>query len=140
MNNRILQHGFILILLALLTGFLLPLAQLPRLGLSAHTIGLLGGTLLIAIGAIWSRFSLSSRQSKLMYWAWVYSSYANWLGCLIGAMTGAGRMTPISSGGLEAGELPEAIVAFLLVSVAISSLVAVALSLWGLARNDQAAA
>ena len=40
MNRRIIRHGFVLILIALVTGFLLPAMKIPRLGLSAHTIGI----------------------------------------------------------------------------------------------------
>ncbi|MBZ2189255.1 hypothetical protein K8B33_09115 [Alcanivorax sp. JB21] len=135
MNRRIIRHGFILILIALVTGLLLPAMQIPRLGLSAHTIGILSGVLLIGIGAIWSAFSLSARQALVMYWGWVYSSYANWLGCLIGAFAGAGQMTPLASSGVKADTWAEATVAVLLISVAITSLVAVALSIWGLRRH-----
>ena len=132
MNRRIIRHGFILIFIALLTGFLLPAMQIPRLGLSAHTIGILSGVLLIGIGAIWSMFSLSARQLFVMYWGWVYSSYANWLGCLVGAFAGAGKMTPVASSGVSEDASAEAIVAVLFISVAITSIVAVALSIWGL--------
>lgn len=132
MNRRIIRHGFILIFLALVTGFLLPAVQIPRLGLSAHTIAILSGTLLIAIGAIWANFNLSVRQLQVIYWTWVYSSYANWLGCLVGAFTGAGEMTPVASAGAKGGATAEAVVAALLISVAVTSLVAVALSIWGL--------
>lgn len=132
MNKAIIKHGFILILLALIGGFFLPAMTVPRLGLSAHTIGVLSGVLLIAIGAIWPIFELSSRQLKVMYWGWVYSSYANWLGCLVGAFTGAGKMTPIAASGAQGGVAAEMVVMALLVSVAITSLVAVALSIWGL--------
>ena len=132
MNRKIIRHGFVLILLALITGFLIPTTEIPRLGLSAHTIGILSGALLIAIGAVWPLFNLGSGQSASMYWCWVYSSYANWLGCLVGAFTGAGRMTPISSAGREAGDAAEIVVAVLLVSVAITALVGASLAIWGL--------
>ena len=132
MNRRIIRHGFILILIALVTGFLLSAVQIPRLGLSAHTIAILSGVLLIGIGATWKVFNLSTRQLRVMYWCWVYSSYANWLGCLVGAFTGAGQMTPVASSGAKGDTGAEAIVAVLLISVAITSLVAVALSIWGL--------
>ena len=135
MNRPIIRHGFVLILLALLTGFLLPAAEIPRLGLSAHTIAILSGVLLIGVGAVWPLFQLSARQCQVMYWTWVYSSYANWLGCLIGAFTGAGRMTPVASSGMEAGAVAEAVVAALLLSGALTSLVAVGLSIWGLRRG-----
>ena len=135
MNKGIIRHGFILILLALVGGLFLPSMAVPRLGLSAHTIGVLSGVLLIAIGAIWPIFALSSRQLQVMYWGWVYSSYANWLGCLVGAFTGAGKMTPIAASGAQGGMAAEAVVMALLVSVAITSLVAVVLSILGLRQS-----
>lgn len=135
MNRNIIRHGFVLILLSLVGGLLLPAMSIPRLGLSAHTIGLLSGVLLIALGAIWPVFRLSVRQLRVMYWSWVYSSYANWLGCLVGAFTGAGKMTPLASSGAQAGALAETIVAALLISVAVTALMAVVLSLVGLSKR-----
>lgn len=132
MNNNIIRHGFILIALALVFGIFIPTMEVPRLGLSAHTIGVLSGVLLIALGAIWQQFSLSVHQLRLMCWAWLYSSYANWLGCLIGAIFGAGNATPVASGEYVGTPLVENIVTTLLVSVAAASLIAVSLSIWGL--------
>ena len=135
MNRNIIRHGFVLILLSLVGGLLLPAMSIPRLGLSAHTIGLLSGVLLIVLGAIWPVFRLSVRQLRVMYWSWVYSSYANWLGCLVGAFTGAGKMTPLASSGAEAGAVAETVVAALLISVAVTALMAVVLSLVGLSER-----
>ena len=132
MNRRMVRHGLVLILLALISGFFVSATAIPRLALSAHTIGVLGGALLIALGAIWRHFSLSPLQGQVMTWTWLYSSYINWLACLAGAVLGAGRMTPIAAAGVAASELSEGIVSFLFASVAVTSLVAVGLSLWGL--------
>lgn len=132
MNRSIIRHGFLLILAALVSGLFISAMRIPRLGLSAHTIGLLSGILLIALGAIWHQFSLSPRQEAVMYWSWLYSSWVNWLGCLIGAVLGAGRMTPVAAAGVVASPSAESLVAFLLMSVALLSFVAVGLSLWGL--------
>lgn len=132
MNNNAIRHGFILIALALIFGVFIPSMEVPRLGLSAHTIGVLSGVLLIALGAVWQQFSLSAHQLLVLYWAWLYSSYANWLGCLVGAIFGAGDATPVASGGYIGTPVVENIVTTILLSVAISSLVAVALSIWGL--------
>lgn len=140
MNRAIVRHGLVLVLLALLTGFAVPVMALPELGLSAHVIGVLSGALLVAIGAVWPLFDLSDGQRAAMYWGWVYSSYANWLGCLIGGLTGAGRMTPVAAAGQEGAPLAEAVVMVVLVSVAISALVAVVLSIIGLRRVEPAAA
>lgn len=137
MNTGAIRHGFILIALALIFGIFIPSMEVPRLGLSAHTIGVLSGVLLIALGAVWQQFSLSSQQLLLLYWAWLYSGYINWLGCLIGAIFGAGNTTPVASGDYVGSPAIETLVTILLFSVAVSSLLAVGLSIWGLrARSD----
>lgn len=137
MNNSAIRHGFILIALALVFGFFIPSMEVPHLGLSAHTIGVLSGVLLIALGAVWQQFSLYPGQLLAMYWAWLYSSYVNWLGCLIGAIFGAGNMTPIASGDYMGTAAIENIVTFLLMSVGVSSLIAVGLSIWGLRASGK---
>ena len=139
MSQRMIRHGFMLILVALISGMFVPSMTIPRLGLSAHTIGVLGGVLLIALGAIWSRFSLSARQHQIMYWSWLYSAYVNWLGCLVGAILGAGRTTPVASAGLLGSASAEIAVAILLGSVAVASFVAVGLALWGLRTAESGA-
>lgn len=140
MNKSITKHGFILILLALVSGLFVSAMEIPRLGLSAHTIGILSGVLLIAIGAIWQQFSLSAGQFKILYWSWLYSSYVNWLGCLVGAIFGAGKTTPVASAGVIGPETAEAAVAIMLGSVALASFIAVGFSLWGLRANANTAA
>jgi hydroxylaminobenzene mutase len=132
MNVQLLRHGFILILLALAGGLFIPAMAVPRLGLSAHTIGVLSGVLLIVLGAVWAQFRLSARQTRLHYWAWLYSSYINWFACLLGGTLGAGRTTPLASAGYNGTPLMEGTVTALLVSVAVASFIAVGLSLWGL--------
>ncbi len=137
MNRSIIRHGFILILIALVSGLFVPVMPIPRLGLSAHTIGVLSGILLISIGAIWQQFTLSLRQTQVIYWSWLYSSYVNWLGCLVGAIFGAGEFTPLASAGVVGSQVAEASVAILLSSVALTSFIAVGLSLWGLRSSER---
>lgn len=83
MNICLLRHAFVLILLSLIGGLLIPAMNIPRLGLSAHTIGVLGGVLLLAMGVIWLHFQLSPTQSTWLKWSWLYSSYINWLACTL---------------------------------------------------------
>lgn len=135
MTRRLIRHGFILILIALVSALFIPAMPIPRLGLSAHTIGILSGVLLIAVGSIWTQFSLSPRQTQILYWSWLYSSYVNWLGCLLGAVLGAGKATPLASAGTVGSSDAEAVVGLLLGSVALASFIAVGLSLWGLRSN-----
>jgi hydroxylaminobenzene mutase len=82
MERRLIRHGFILIAVALLSGLVIPAAKIPRLALSAHTIGGMSGILLIVVALVWQRFNLTDRQRRTKYWAWLYSSYVNWLAIL----------------------------------------------------------
>lgn len=132
MNRPMMQHGFVLILLALLTGFLVPSATLPGLALSAHTIGITGGTLLVAIGATWQHIDLADKSKRLLFWGWLYAIYGNWLGCVVGAILGAGKATPIASAGAITGPAGEMTVLVLLISSGIAALAAVGLSIYGL--------
>lgn len=132
MNVSLFRHAFFLILLSLVGALFIPMMVIPRLGLSAHTVGLLSGTLLIAIGAIWPYFHLSILQEALLKWSWLYAGYANWLGCLAGALLGAGQTTPVASAEVVGSDFAEGIVAVLLGSVAVVSFVAVGLALWAL--------
>ena len=135
MNISLFRWAFWLILLSLIAAFFVPAAAIPRLALSAHTIGMMSGVLLIAVGAIWPHFRLSVTQQQCLKWSWICAGYANWLGCLVGAVFGAGRTTPLAAGGLEGGVAAEAAVLILLGSVGIASLLAAGLSLWGLRRS-----
>lgn len=139
MNRSIVRYGFVLILLALVSGLFVQAMPIPRLGLSAHTIGILSGALLIAIGAVWPLFVLSARQQQVMFWSWLYSSYVNWLGCLVGAVAGAGKATPVASGGVIGPAAAEAVVGVMLLSVAAASFIAIGLSIFGLRPGTAAA-
>lgn len=132
MNTNLFRHGFVLILLSLIGGLFIPTMAVPRLGLSAHTIGILSGVLLISIGSIWSHFQLSNSQALVLKGSWLYASYVNWLACFVGAILGTGQTTPVASGGLVGTPMAEGIVGTLLISVVIASFIAVSLSLWGL--------
>jgi (hydroxyamino)benzene mutase len=131
MNRLQIQLGFVLVLLALLTGFVIPELRNPRLGLAAHTVGITGGLLLIALGALASSFSLGRRASAVMRWSWTYAAYANWFGSLAGGITGASRLTPIAGAGTNGEAMAEAIVAFFLLSLAFAAVGGTILAIWG---------
>ena len=52
-THRLLQAGFVLFLLGLLTGFIIPAAQIPRMALSSHLEGIMNGSFLFALGLCW---------------------------------------------------------------------------------------
>ena len=132
-----LRLGFVLILLALLTGLTFPFLATPRLGLSAHLAGISGGLVLIALGMLAGTFELGARARRVMMWSWIYAAYANWFACLLAAATGASRLTPIAGAGGSGGALAESIVALLLQSLALAAIVGTVLAIAGLRRSDR---
>lgn len=139
MNRRQIQLGFVLILLSLLGGFGMPFFVNPRLGLAAHVVGITGGLVLIAIGALAGSFALGTRAANVMMGTWVYAAYANWVASVIGAMTGASRLTPIAGAGTAGNPLAETVVAFLLQSLAVAAIVGTSLAVWGFRKRSVAA-
>src|SRR5262249_25247873 len=53
-RRRLVWHGMFLFLLGLLTGFVEQNVANPRMGLAAHLEGVMNGTFLVALGAIWT--------------------------------------------------------------------------------------
>jgi (hydroxyamino)benzene mutase len=135
MNRLQIQLGFVLILVALCTGFGMPLFVNPRLGLAAHIVGITGGLVLIALGALARSFALGKRAANVMMWTWVYAAYANWLACLTGAITGASRFTPIAGAGTTGDVLAETIVAFLLQTLAVAAVIGTSLAVYGFRKS-----
>lgn len=134
MDRRLFQLGFLLLLLAFLTGIAVPGLRVPRLALAAHIAGLLGGILLLVLGVVVPRLTLGPALANVHRASWVYATYANWLACLLGALTGASGLTPLAGAGHAGSALAERVVALLLVSLSLAALLAASLALWGLRR------
>ncbi|HEX2060701.1 MAG TPA: hydrogenase [Thermoanaerobaculia bacterium] len=137
-NRLQIQLGFVLILLALVTGFGMPLYTSPRLGLAAHIVGITGGLVLIAIGALARLFALGTRAAAVMMWSWAYAAYANWVASLLGAITGASRLTPIAGAGTSGDPLAEAVVSFLLQSLSVAAIAGTVLAIYGFRKKTEA--
>jgi hydroxylaminobenzene mutase len=133
-HRPFVAHGLILALLGLMTGLIGPNLALPRLGLAAHTVALLGAALLFGLAACWPVFRLSERTRRSMAALWLVALYTNWAGCLLGAAAGAGRLTPLAARGAEGPAWAELAVAGLLGSGSLAAFAAVALGLKGLRR------
>jgi len=138
MNRLQIQLGFTLILIGLVSGLGMPLYTSPRLGLAAHLVGISGGLVLIVLGALAKSFLLGRRASAVMMWSWVYAAYANWVASLLGAITGASRMTPIAGAGTKGGALAENVVSFFLTSLAIAAIIGTVLAVRGF-RSERTA-
>lgn len=137
LEQRLLQLGFLLLLLGLLTGFAIPLLSSPRMGLSSHLQGVLNGVLLILLGLVWSRLRLSQGARRLTFGLAIYGTFANWLATLLAAIWNAGTMIPIASGGAQSGPLQEAVISFLLLSLSFAMVALCGLLLWGLRHGSR---
>ena len=132
--RRFMQFGAFLFLLGLASGLITGAMSNPRMGLSAHLEGVMNGTFLLAVGAIWRHVSLSSRLQSVTFWTFVYGTVVNWLSIQLAALWGTGRMTPLAAPGREALGWQEAIVTFGLISITVAMLLGSALLLVGLMR------
>jgi hydroxylaminobenzene mutase len=107
----------------------------PRLGLSAHTIAIISGILIVMVGMIWDRLNLGATLRKVLVWSWLYMGFMNWFATLLGAISGASMLTPIAGAGTSGTPMYENIVFVLFNTVALASFVGVIIILWGL-RGD----
>ena len=78
-------HGMCLFVLGLLTGFPEQHFANVRMGLAAHLEGLMNGTFLIALGAIWTHVRFAPVTKTIAFWTGLYGAYVNWLITLLAA-------------------------------------------------------
>jgi hydroxylaminobenzene mutase len=87
-KRRLLWHGMFLFLIGLLTGLAEQKFNNPRMGLAAHLEGVMNGTFLVALGAIWTEVRLSPRPRAAAYWSALYGTYVNWAVTTLAAIFG----------------------------------------------------
>lgn len=97
-QRRLIWHGMFLFLMGLLVGLAEGQVANPRMGLAAHLEGLMNGTFLIALGAVWSFVKLSPMLTTLTFWTVLYGTYANLFVTTLAAILGASAMSPITGG------------------------------------------
>jgi hydroxylaminobenzene mutase len=132
-GHRLLQAGALLFLLGLLLGLLVPRFALPRLGLSAHLLGIMQGIFLLVLGMLWTRLSFTPLQSRIACVLAIYGCFAAWTANVCGAVWGAGgSMMPLATGGVVGSALQEGVIKILLRSGAVALVAAAVLVLWGL--------
>lgn len=132
-GHRLLQLGALLFLAALLVGLIVPKFAVPRLGLSAHLLGLLQGIFLMVLGLLWPRLLVTAATGRVGVFLIVYGSFAAWTANLLAAVWGAGNaMLPIAAGTAHGTSIEEGVIAIALRSAAVSLIGAAILVLWGL--------
>ena len=106
-----------------------------RMALSAHLEGVMNGTFLIALGAIWGHVELPPRVEKAARWSALYGTYSNWLFTTLGAAMGTAAANQILSQRHHGKPWQERVAGAGFRSVTIAIFSAVALILCGLGRR-----
>jgi hydroxylaminobenzene mutase len=107
-----------------------------RMALSAHLEGVMNGTFLVALGAIWTEVRLSPLAKATAYWTALYGTYVNWLSTTFAAAFGTAAANPILSAGHHGEPWQENLAAAGFLSLAVSIIASSLLVLWGLRRRN----
>jgi hydroxylaminobenzene mutase len=134
-NRRLMFHGMCLFLLGLLTGFVEQHFANVRMGLAAHLEGLMNGTFLVALGAIWAHVRLSPSATAIAFWTALYGTYLNWLMTILAAVFGTAALSPITGTGHSGLPWQESFVTIGFMSVGIAIIVSSVLVIWGLRKK-----
>jgi hydroxylaminobenzene mutase len=103
------------------------------MALSSHLEGVMNGTFLLILGAIWHRLRLGPRSQRTAFWLAAYGTFANWGTTLVAAMWGAGEsMMPLAAAGHTGTSAQEMLIAVGLVSLSLAMMVVCPIVLWGL--------
>jgi hydroxylaminobenzene mutase len=138
--RRLAVLGVALLLAGMVTGLLIALMPNPRLGLSAHLAGAMGGIMLIALAAIWPRVALGRRGQAWAFGLLSFGNVANWATVLVAASWGAGATSmPLAGKGMAGAPWQENLIAAALLALSVAVLAGLALTLRGLlAQPDKA--
>ena len=137
-NRRLMWHGMFLFLIGLLTGFAETHFANVRMGLAAHLEGVMNGTFLVALGAVWNEVRLAPRAKAIAYWTALYGTYVNWFITTLAAVFGTGALSPVTAAGRSAPAWQEKLVTVGFLTVGLSIIAASLLALWGLRARAMA--
>jgi hydroxylaminobenzene mutase len=132
-KRRLIWHGMFLFLLGLLTGLAEPQFRNVRMGLAAHLEGVMNGTFMIALGAVWHELRLSARWNAAAYWTALWGTYGNWAVTTLAAVFGTASLSPLI-GGHNAQPWQEVAVTAGFVSVGVAIIACLIMMLSGLRR------
>jgi len=135
-RSRLLWHGMFLFLLGLLVGFVEQKFANPRMGLAAHLEGVMNGTFLVALGAVWNDVIGNPRLKAAALWGALYATYGNWAATTLAAIFGSGAMSPILAAGRTAQPWQEAFVTIAFMTIGPAYVASTAVVLWGLRGSD----
>ena len=119
-DRVLLRAGFLLVLLALLTGFAIPAFKNQHMAVNAHVSGTLNGLLLVALACAWASLRRGPGRAKLVRGLALYGAYTNWGATCLAAAWGTSKLTPQAGAGFTAQPWQEAVVQTLQVTLALS--------------------
>src|SRR3989442_13051466 len=93
-RRRLFWHGIFLFFLGLLAGAFVQRMTNPRMGLSAHLGGVMTGTFLAVLGALWTELRLSPRAESAAYWLALFGAYGSSAALLLAPILGPSNATP----------------------------------------------
>lgn len=131
-NRRLMWHGMFLFFIGLLTGFAGQHFANTRMGLAAHLEGVMNGTFLLALGAVWNEVRLSPRTKAIAYWIALCGTYGNWLVTTLAGMFGTAALSPITAAGHRGLPWQEIFVTLGFMLVAVTIIATALFVLWGL--------
>ena len=131
-NRRLMWHGMFLFLLGLLTGFAETHFTNVRMGLAAHLEGVMNGTFLLALGAVWTEVRLAPLTEAIAYWTALYGTYVNWLVTTLAAVFGTAALSPLTAVGHSGQPWQESLIKAGFMSVGLVIVASSVLVLWGL--------
>ncbi|QPF95245.1 hydrogenase [Bradyrhizobium commune] len=131
-KRSLLWHGTALFLIGLLTGLAEQHFTNVRMGLAAHLEGVMNGTFVLAVGAIWNEVWLSPRTKAVAYWTLLVGTYGNWIVTTLAAVLGTAALSPITAVGHEAEPWKEAVITAGFAFIGLAIIAAVVLLMFGL--------
>ncbi len=134
-KRRLIFHGTFLFLIGLITGFVEQKFVNPRMGLAAHLEGVMNGTFLIALGAVWNEVRLMRRTKIATFWLALYGAYVNWLATMLAASLGTAALSPITGAGHSGLPWQEQFITALFMTVGLATVATAVLVLWGLRKR-----
>src|SRR5262245_36893297 len=97
-DRHLIRAGFFLILLAMLTGLLIPAVRNPRMALAAHVTGTMAGLTLVVVGLAWAYIVRSAAIGRAMRYLLLFAAFGNWIAGVLAAAFGTNRLTPLNGG------------------------------------------
>jgi hydroxylaminobenzene mutase len=137
-ERKLLWYGALLFLLGSLTGILEVRFTNMRMGLSAHLEGVMNGTFVLVLGAVWGQLRLPRIAKTTAYGTLLYGTYGNWVTTVLAAIFGTAANTPIAAAGHSGKAWQESLIAAGFLTVAIAMIASTLLVLWGLSVRERA--